>query len=234
MLPIRDLNPSRRLPVVTVALIAANGIAFLYELSLGLDLQRFLMASAFVPERLFAPAGGGDVQLGGALLSMFLHGGWAHLLGNMLFLWIFGDNVEDRLGHVRFLLFYLLCGMVATYAHAFANPRSVLPTVGASGAIAGVLGAYLVLYPKARVVTLVILGFFIQRVELPVLLYLPLWFLLQFVSGLASLNAATSAEAGGVAWFAHIGGFIAGPVLLLLLGGLRSRRPRRRSGRDWR
>ena len=230
MLPLRDDQPSRRKPVVTILLIAANAVAFFYELMLGPQLEGFLMSAAFVPSRMFA-AGGGDVQLDNALLSMFLHGGWAHIGGNMLFLWIFGDNVEDRLGHLRYLLFYLLCGYAATYAHAAASPQSALPAVGASGAIAGVLGAYLFLHPKARIVTLVILGFYIDTVAVPALLYLPLWFLLQVVSGAAAI-AQTTPETGGVAWFAHIGGFVAGPLFLLLLGG-RRRPPVRRERPPW-
>jgi membrane associated rhomboid family serine protease len=227
MLPIRDENPSRITPYVTWGLIGANVLLFLYELSLGQRLPDFLFQAAFIPARTFGEAGGG-LQLGGALLSMFLHGGIAHVAGNMLFLWIFGDNVEDRLGHLRFVMFYLGCGFAATYAHALAAPHSQVPAVGASGAIAGVLGAYLILYPRARIVTVIILGFFIDFIKVPALVYLPIWFLLQFVSGVASLGAETSAQAGGVAWFAHIGGFVAGPVLLFLLGGLRGRRPPRR------
>jgi membrane associated rhomboid family serine protease len=230
MLPIRDETPSQRKPVVTVLLILANAAAFVYELLLGARLEGFLMSAAFVPARMFAP-GAPDLQLDNALLSMFLHGGWAHIGGNMLFLWIFGDNVEDRLGHLRFLAFYLLCGYAATYAHAFASPQSALPAVGASGAIAGVLGAYLFLYPRARVVTLVILGFYVDYVAIPAFLYLPIWFLLQVVSGFAAISQTTG-ETGGVAWFAHIGGFVAGPLLLLLLGG-RRRPPVRRERAPW-
>jgi membrane associated rhomboid family serine protease len=224
MLPLRDENPSRITPFVTWGLIGVNVLLFLYELSLGSRLPEFLFQAAFIPARTFGEGGGG-LQVGGALLSMFLHGGIAHIAGNMLFLWIFGDNVEDRLGHLRFVVFYLGCGFAATYAHALAAQHSEVPAVGASGAIAGVLGAYLVLYPRARIVTVVILGFFIDLIKVPALVYLPIWFLLQFVSGVASLGAETSAQAGGVAWFAHIGGFIAGPVLLFLLGGLAVRRP---------
>jgi membrane associated rhomboid family serine protease len=156
---------------------------------------------------------------------MFLHGGWAHFLGNMLFLWVFGDNVEDRLGHVRYLLFYLLAGYVATFAHAWAGPLSTVPAIGASGAISGVLGAYLFLHPKARIVTVFWFLFFIRLIEVPAWVYLPIWFLLQLFSGVSSLGAAEDAAAGGVAWWAHIGGFVAGPVLLLLLGGWRRRGP---------
>jgi membrane associated rhomboid family serine protease len=158
---------------------------------------------------------------------MFLHGGWGHLLGNMLFLWIFGDNVEDRLGHVRYLAFYLLAGYAATLAHLWASPGSPVPAIGASGAISGVLGAYLFLHPKARIQTLIFFGFFARFIFVPAWVFLPIWFLIQFVSGVAGLRAADP-QAGGVAFFAHIGGFVAGPVLLFLLGGGRRRSPRPR------
>ncbi len=183
------------------------------------------MAAAFIPARLAEggiTAGELVPEMRSALLSMFLHGGWGHFLGNMLFLWIFGDNVEDRLGHFRYLLFYLLAGYAATFAHLFFNVTSAVPAIGASGAISGVLGAYLFLYPRAKIVTVVWFLFFIQFIQIPAIFYLPLWFLIQAVSGLVSLGAETS-QSGGVAWFAHIGGFVAGPVLLLLLGGWRKR-----------
>ena len=224
MIPLRDLNPSRTTPVVTVALIAANALAFLWELSLGPRLEPFFMAAAFVPARYVGEGIGVAGLVPGiesAVLSMFLHGGWAHIVGNMLFLWIFGDNVEDRLGHLRFVIFYFGSGLAATAAHALASPDSTVPAIGASGAISGVLGAYLFLYPRARVVTLLFLGFFVQVIQVPAIVYLPFWFLLQLLSGLASLGAHASAQQGGVAFFAHIGGFIAGPILLLLLGGRR-------------
>ncbi len=229
MIPLRDINPRERPPIVVVGLIVVNALLFFYELSLGPQgLQEFLQQAAFVPGRLFGevPGGGGLGWTGGSiLLSMFLHGGWTHILGNMLFLWVFGDNVEDELGHFRFLVFYLAAGTAAALAHALADPGSPLPAIGASGAIAGVLGAYLVRHPRAPIVTLVFLGFFITTVRIPALVYLPLWFLIQFVSGLASLGAATGTSGtGGVAWFAHIGGFIAGPLLFFLLGGGRGGR----------
>jgi len=236
VLPIRDINPSprRTFPVVNVILIALNVLVFLFELSLGPRLEGFLMAAAFVPARAWSGGGGGVVpEATSALLSMFLHGGWAHLLGNMLFLYIFGDNVEDRLGHLRYLIFYLLCGYASTFAHAFFNAASTMPAIGASGAISGVLGAYLVLFPRARIVTLVWLFIFVRFIEIPVLVYLPLWFLMQFFSGVSSLHATNPDAAGGVAWFAHIGGFIAGPLLLLLLGGFRRPSEPRRYLSPW-
>src|SRR5436305_133646 len=229
MIPLRDVGMQRTTtPAVNVLLIAANVLMFLFELSLGSRLGSFVMSAAFVPARYT----GGGFSLGelgpglsAALISMFLHGGWGHLLGNMLFLWIFGDNVEDRLGHVRYLVFYLLSGFAATFAHLFFSPGSTVPAVGASGAISGVLGAYLFLHPQARIQTLLILGFFFRLVYVPAWVFLPLWFLLQLLSGVAMLGARSTVETGGVAWFAHIGGFIAGPILLFLLGG--GRRPPR-------
>jgi membrane associated rhomboid family serine protease len=157
---------------------------------------------------------------------MFLHGGWAHLIGNMVYLWIFGDNVEDRLGHGRYLAFYLLAGVAAGLAHAYLNPGSAIPTVGASGAISGVLGGYLMLFPHARVLTLVPVLFFFDVVELPALLYLGFWFVMQVVSG--ALASALAEAAGGVAWWAHVGGFVVGMALGPLL------RRRRRYPRVWR
>jgi membrane associated rhomboid family serine protease len=229
MIPLRDVGMQRTTtPVVNVLLIAANVLMFLFELSLGSRLDSFVMSAAFVPARY---TGGGfslgelGTGLGAALISMFLHGGWGHLLGNMLFLWIFGDNVEDRLGHFRYLVFYLLSGFAATFAHLFFSPGSTVPAVGASGAISGVLGAYLFLYPQARIQTLLILGFFFRLVYVPAWVFLPIWFLIQLLSGVATLGPRTAVETGGVAWFAHIGGFIAGPILLFLLGG--GRRPPR-------
>jgi membrane associated rhomboid family serine protease len=237
MIPLRDRNPSRTVPVINYLLIAGNALLFLFELSLGpAQLERFVMTAGFVPARYLADGlSVGDLIAASpsALLSMFLHAGWAHFLGNMLFLWIFGDNVEDRLGHFRYLVFYLACGYAATAAHALAGPASQLPAVGASGAISGVLGAYLFLYPRARILSVVPIFFFLHFVEVPALVFLPIWFLLQFVSGLASLGAPTAAEAGGVAWFAHIGGFVAGPVRLLLLGGFSARRRRPAAAPPW-
>jgi membrane associated rhomboid family serine protease len=219
VIPIKDLNPRQTTPVVTVALIVANVLFFLYEISLGQRVEGFLMSAAFVPARI---QDGVPAAMGSALLSMFLHGGWAHLLGNMLFLWVFGDNVEDRLGHGRYLLFYLLAGYAAAFTHAFFSPSSMVPAIGASGAISGVLGAYLFLHPKARIVTVVWFLFFIRFIQIPAIVYLPIWFLLQVFSGVSSLHASAD-TAGGVAFWAHIGGFVAGPLLLLLLGGWRRR-----------
>ncbi len=222
VLPLRDIQPRHRFPVVTVTLIGLNALCFIYELRLGADLGAFLHDFAFVPATYFEPGNWG-VDGRAVMLSMFLHGGWAHLLGNMLYLWIFGDNVEDRLGRAGFLLFYLFCGWFATLAHGFTAMSSGVPSIGASGAIAGVLGAYLVMFPRARVLTLVPLGYFMRVAELPALLVLGLWFVLQLFSGTASL--AQSAQAGGVAWWAHIGGFVVGMILGRIFRGRRPRRP---------
>src|SRR5207253_5093454 len=234
--PIRDTIPSRTAPVVTVALIAVNVIVFLHEAALGPYLERFVFAYGLVPRRLvYWPGDPLDpVRFLPLVTSMFWHGGWLHLGGNMLYLWIFGDNIEDRLGHVRYLIFYLLCGGFATFAHALMNPASTVPSIGASGAIAGVLGAYLILFPHARVVTIIPIFIFFTIREIPAIFVLGLWFLLQLLVGIGSLGMPS--DSGGVAYFAHIGGCAAGIVLIALLGGMR-RPPRPRAlppNRDWR
>jgi len=213
VIPLRDSNPTERFPLVTVLLIVVNGIVFLYELSLGeKGAQAMLGAFALVPARL---ASGnlpvpGTVPVGVTVLtSMFLHGGFLHVIGNMLYLWIFGNNVEDAMGRLRFAVFYLLCGTAAAMGHAFLNLRSTVPMIGASGAVSGVLGAYLLLYPRARVLTLFILGFFVRLIEVPALVVLGFWFVLQFLNALIASGAG-----GGVAWYAHLGGFAAGMVLV--------------------
>ncbi len=210
MIPLRDVIPSRTTPVVTIAILAVNILAFLYEVSLGPAARdAFLAANGMIPA---------DFAWDDVATSMFLHGGWLHLIGNMLSLWIFGDNVEDRLGHGRFILFYLLCGTLAALAHVWADPLSPLPTIGASGAIAGVMGAYFVLYPHSRVITLLPIFIFIQIVEVPAVIFLGLWFLLQLVSGVGSQLAATTGEAvGGIAFWAHIGGFAVGALLVKVM-----------------
>ena len=225
MIPLRDDNPRRTVPYVTYGLVAANILAFLWELSLGPNLQAALFNIAFIPARYWLP-GNWVFDLLTIVTSMFLHGSLMHIGSNMLYLWIFGDNVEDRLGHGRYLLFYLLCGFLATLAHALAGPSSGIPAIGASGAIAGVLGAYLILWPHARVMTLIPIFFFITVRELPAILILGLWFVLQLFSGVGSLGVVDAQDTGGVAWFAHIGGFIAGLALIGLLGGFRKARRR--------
>ena len=232
MFPLRDSIPSERRPFVNVLIILACTIAFVHELSLGPYLERYLRAAAFVPERLFHPGafgGGVALSLTSMVRSMFLHGGWMHLIGNMWFLWIFGDNVEDVLGHIWYGVFYLLCGVAAALTQAFADPASSVPMIGASGAIAGVLGAYLVWFPWARVRTAIFLGFFFTFADIPAPFYLLYWFAIQFVSGTLSL-AAAGHNAGGVAFFAHIGGFVAGATIAFMLrrSGLIAARSRQR------
>jgi membrane associated rhomboid family serine protease len=219
MIPLRDENPSRSVPVVTRALIAVNAACFIYELSLGPELRPFVFTFGLVPLRVSRAleAGGGALLAPGSTLltSMFLHAGWLHLIGNMWYLWIFGDNVEDRLGRVRFAAFYLASGLVAALLQFAVNPLARVPTVGASGAVAGVLGAYMVAFPRARVITLVPLLFFFPIVALPAMFVLGLWFVYQFFSGTLSIGTAS----GGVAWWAHIGGFAFGYLVMRLLGG---------------
>ena len=215
MIPLRDINPTRTVPLVNVAIIVVNVAAFLYEVSLGQHLELLFSEYAVIPRHVVASFS--NYQVGGLaslFTSMFLHGGWLHLGGNMLYLWIFGDNVEEKMGHGRYLIFYLLCGLTATGVHIVVDPASTMPTVGASGAISGVLAAYLFMFPKAKVVTLIPIFVFLQVVELPALVVLGMWFILQFFNGLISLGFET-AGMGGVAWWAHIGGFAAGAILLL-------------------
>lgn len=209
MFPIRDHNPSGRLPLVTLALIAANVAVFLaYWLGLGpAAVDRLLFDWGLVPARLFATGDWGTV-----ISSMFLHGGWMHLLGNMLFLWIFGDNLEELMGSARFLLFYLAAGVAAAAAQVAADPGSGLPMVGASGAIAGVMGGYLLLFPRARVDVLFIFVIIFRILPVPAWIVLGLWLAVQLVGGFV-----TPADAGGVAYWAHAGGFVAGLALTLPL-----------------
>ena len=216
MIPFRDNIPSRSFPFITISLIIVNILVFLYELTLGRALEPFMMEYGVVPAAVYAWPQSHAPLLAIAvpfLTSMFLHAGWLHVIGNMWYLWIFGDNVEDRLGHFTFLIFYLLCGLGAGIVHTILNANTVIPSVGASGAIAGVLGAYLVSYPFARVLTLVPIFVFIQVIEIPALIVLGFWFLMQFLNGTASL-AMTSASEGGVAWWAHVGGFVIGMMLV--------------------
>ena len=201
VIPLRDVIPSRTTPFVTVGIIAANALAFWFELSLPAGTRQVLICDfGIVPAAFAWPT---------LLSSMFLHGGWLHIIGNMWFLWIFGDNVEDRLGHGRYLAFYLLCGAVAGIAQALVSPDSYIPTIGASGAIAGVMGAYFVLYPRSRVLTLIWLFVFVDIVEIPAVFFLGFWFLMQLFSGVGSV-AQTAGNHGGVAFWAHVAGFLFG------------------------
>ena len=218
MIPIRDQIPTRSVPVVNYLLIAANIVVFILMWLAGTNQEALVYQFALIPSQVSAGLDTGDVVR--VFTSMFMHGGLAHIAGNMLYLWIFGDNVEDAMGHGKYLLFYLFGGVVASLAHILTNPISQIPTVGASGAIAAVLGAYLILYPKSRVQTIIPLGFFMRITLLPASVVLGLWFVLQLFSGFLSLGGP---DVGGVAFWAHIGGFVAGVVLALLLA--RRRRP---------
>jgi rhomboid family protein len=204
MIPLRDVIPSRTTPVVTVAIIALNAVAWLYELSLPeRSLDALLKIYGVVPAA-FQPMT--------LVTSMFLHGSWSHVIGNMWYLWIFGDNVEDRMGHGRFIVFYLLCGIGAALAHIAAQSTSLLPTIGASGAIAGVMGAYFVLYPHSRVLTLIPLIIVWEVVEIPAIFLLGFWFVMQLFSAGAIAVSANTAGSGGIAFVAHVAGFVLGLV----------------------
>jgi rhomboid family protein len=212
MLPIGDDDSARRTtPVVTYALIAINVLFFLVELSAG---DAFITRWSVVPRRLLAQP---SVYFITIFTAMFMHAGWMHLLGNMLYLWIFGDNVEDRLGHTKYLIFYLLCGVAATFAQVLVDPRSNIPNLGASGAIAGVLGAYLLMFPRGSVRVLMGRGI----IPLPALVVIGFWAVLQFLSGFGAIATTEQTSGGGVAYMAHVGGFIAGLVLAVLMGGTR-------------
>jgi membrane associated rhomboid family serine protease len=227
VIPLRDANPTRRRPVATIGLIAICVAVFAYELAVQASdgdagLERLFGDYGLTPSTLTDHlAAGRSDGLFGALLTiptgMFLHGGWLHLIGNMLYLWIFGNNIEDRLGRVGFILFYLAGGVAAAVSQVIVAPHSDVPVIGASGAIAAVLGAYLVLYPRARVLSLVFLGFFYQLLQVPAVLILGFWFVLQLIDGVASLGVSSSS--GGVALFEHIGGFIAGVVVGMIVRG---------------
>jgi membrane associated rhomboid family serine protease len=208
--PLRDVVPSRTTPVVTISLITLNAVAFLVEQTLSdRQLQIVTMVYGLVPA---------EFNLTSLLASMFLHAGWLHFGGNMLFLWIFGDNVEDRLGHGRFLAFYLACGIAAAVGQTLSHPTSLVPMIGASGAIAGVMGAYFLLFPRSRVLTFVWVILFVDVVEIPAIYFLGFWFFIQLLSGVGSIGV----HAGGTAFWAHAGGFLAGAALMPLL-----RRPER-------
>ncbi|MBM4293460.1 MAG: rhomboid family intramembrane serine protease [Deltaproteobacteria bacterium] len=217
MIPLRDNIPSFRRPYVNYSVIGLTALFFLWELSLGHFLPRAIDTLGFVPGRFLRFLWSGQVSLGLTLLplvtSIFLHGGWLHLLGNLWFLYVFGDNVEGILGHGRYLVFYLLSGIGANLIYLLFSPFSQIPLVGASGAIAGVMGAYFVLFPGARVFTLVPIFIFITFTELPAYIFLGIWFVLQFLFGAFSMGQ----QGGGVAWWAHVGGFVVGILLLWLM-----------------
>src|SRR6516164_5858241 len=218
MFPLRDTQPSYSKPIVTVALIVINILVFLYEFSLDPYSQNaFIGTFGLVPDQF---------HLANVLTSMFLHGGWMHVLGNMWFLWIFGDNIEDILGHGKYLIFYLLSGIAAALTQTLLNPSSRVPMVGASGAIAGVMGAYMVKFPQSRIRTLAFILFFITTFDVPAWVMLVYWFAIQLFSGVGSVGYS-SASQGGTAFFAHVGGFLAG-ILLINVMGAKQRYTRRK------
>jgi membrane associated rhomboid family serine protease len=217
LIPIRDQIPTRRVPIVNYLLIAANVFVFILESLAGSNQDALVYQFALIPANFTA-----NINLANftdIFTSMFMHAGLLHLGGNMLYLWIFGDNVEDSMGSLKYLMFYLVGGVVASLTHIFFNPGSQVPTVGASGAIAAVLGAYLVLYPQSRVMTIIPLGFFIRLASIPAIIVLGFWFILQLFNGVFSLGAES--DVGGVAFWAHIGGFVSGLVLAKLLASRR-------------
>jgi len=213
MIPLRDLNPRRRFPLMTIVFILLNVLVFVYELLLPSEnaLDSLVFTWGLIPARLMQ---WDTMAVLTVFTSMFIHSGFMHIIGNMLYLWIFGDNIESALGSLRFTIFYLLCGVGAALGQVLIDPASEVPMVGASGAISGVMGAYLVLYPRAQVETILFLGYFLRLVRLPAIVVLGMWIVLQLFSGLASLSTSAS---GGVAFFAHVGGFVAGVLLVLVL-----------------
>ena len=209
MFPLRDTQPSYSRPLITVLIIILNVVVFLHEISLDEYSRNYFIAHyGLIPARFHFSA---------ILTSMFMHGGWMHIIGNMWFLWIFGDNVEDVFGHLKYLVFYLLCGIAAAFTQVLFSPGSRLPMVGASGAIAGVMGAYLIKFPKSRIVTLVFIFIFITTIEVPAGLMLAYWFIIQFFSGVGTIGYSHVSQ-GGTAFFAHIGGFITGMILVGVMG----------------
>ena len=217
MFPLKDNIQARTFPIVNIGLIVINIVFFVYQMSYGHRADQLIFTFGFIPERFFAEQAEGWLNISGFLpvfSSMFLHANLIHLISNMWMLWIFGDNVEDCMGHGRYLLFFLLCGVASVAAQALANPQSAIPMIGASGAISGVLGAYFLTYPHARILTLLPIFILIYLIELPAYFFLGFWFIMQFVQGsLYSLNS-DQIVGGGVAWWAHVGGFAAGVVLL--------------------
>ncbi len=223
MVPLRDNNPTTITPYVTYGLITANILVFLYQLSLTpRQLQGFFYIAALVPCQLSRTCPSGQIipEWMTLITSQFLHGGFLHLAGNMLFLWVFGNNIEDRLGHVKYLIFYLTCGVLAALSQWFFSQNSTIPSLGASGAIAGVLGAYILRFPKAQILTLIPLGFFLTTVRIPAFFFLGFWFFQQAFYGIASLQTRSNIgmESGGVAYWAHAGGFVFGAILAPLFG----------------
>jgi rhomboid family protein len=212
MIPLKDNISSETLPFVNYTLIAINLAVFILQLAMGSNAAGLVSQFGLIPYKVTAGGFGPQYAVLPFFTSMFLHGGWMHLIGNMLFLWIFGDNVEDRMGHFFYLLFYFGSGFGASLLHIVTAPNSPIPTIGASGAIAGVMGAYFVLYPRARVLSLIIIVIFVRTIEIPAIVFLGIWFAMQFFMGLADMAARGSGEVGGIAFWAHVGGFVVGVV----------------------
>lgn len=212
MIPLRDSVRPRRFPIVNVSIIVVNILVFVYELALGPRAQDFIQTYGVIPERLMSPGNFGFLPFLTLITSMFLHGGLLHIVGNMLYLWVFGDNVEDQMGRAGYLVFYLISGITAGLTHVVFNAGSVVPTIGASGAVAGVLGAYFVSFPRAKVLALFPISFLLPIVEVRAVYYLAFWFIFQVFSGLAAIRAGAMAQP--IAWWAHIGGFIIGAILI--------------------
>ena len=208
MIPYKDNNPTSTFPFVTIGIIVLNAVVFFWQISSQAGTREVTYAYGAIPHYLLTLEKVQPIHpFMTVFTSMFMHGGFFHLAGNMLYLWIFGDNIEDRLGHLRFFIFYLFCGITAAYAHAFTSADSLMPMIGASGAVSGILGAYLLLFPRASVHTLIFLGFFVTTIQIPALIVIGFWAIIQFINGLLS---ARLHEGGGIAWFAHIGGFLIG------------------------
>ncbi len=214
MIPYKDDNPARTIPFITISIISLNILVYIMQLMSSSSNRDIIYSYGAIPNSIMTFVSNQPIHpLLTIITSMFMHAGLFHIGGNMLYLWIFGNNVEDRLGHSRFALYYLFCGTVAVFAHAFTDPHSMIPMVGASGAVSGVLGAYILLYPMARIHTLVFLGFFITVLQVPALIVIGLWAIIQIVNGLLAQGALNH---GGVAWFAHMGGFVAGLLTIKL------------------
>ncbi len=228
MIPLRHTSPPRETPVVTRALVAANVVVFVAQVVLGQRTETLINLFGFIPARLVHPAAHGYTMFEVSitlLTSLFLHGGFVHLIGNMIYLWVFGGAVEDALGRMPFLAFYILCGVIGSLTHTMLFPQSAIPSIGASGSIAGILGAFLVLRPKARIVTLMPFVIYWALIEIRAVIFLPVWFGMQFFNGFLTIAAAhATQEAAGVAWWAHVGGFVFGAVV----GAIARRGPRER------
>lgn len=222
MIPYKDDNPTSTTPFVTVGIIALNILVFLYEVVSPSGMEKLVYSYGAIPDYILTFEKVQPLHPALTIFSaMFMHGGVFHIAGNMLYLWIFGNNIEDKLGHIRFIFFYIFCGIISAYANALTDPQSHIPMIGASGAISGVLGAYLLLFPRAMVHTLVFLGFFVTVIKIPALIVIGFWAIIQLINGLVSTGLARQ---GGIAWFAHIGGFLIGLLTIKLWQPKRTKR----------